>query len=127
MRESRIVAVEHVELETFAGREAELRWFYTELVGLKEVEQPLPAPPRLRFRSANIELCYALVSAPRLEDTAHRVTLLVDSLWEAREMLDSARMAYTPITGMAYTDRMLSLLDTGGNRVALRQAWRYLG
>ncbi len=124
MRESRIVAVNHVEMETRAGCEEALRWFYTELVGLDLIEEPPQAPTRVRFRSAELELRYSFLPQPKVESTAHRVILLVDSLWETRKVLAEARIAYTPVTGIAFTDRLLSLLDPGGNRVAIRQAWR---
>jgi catechol 2,3-dioxygenase-like lactoylglutathione lyase family enzyme len=124
MRESRILAVAHVELQTHAGREEALRWFYNELIGLEVVDEPSHTPPRLRFRSAELELRYSFVPAPNIDEIAHRVTLLVGSLRAARKALEQARMAYTPITGTAFTDRFLSLVDPGGNRVAVRQTWR---
>ena len=70
---------------------------------------------------------YTILPEPTIEDTAHRATLSVDSLLEARKALEEARMPYTRITGMAFTDRSLSLLDPGGNRVAIRQRWRPIG
>ena len=126
MRESRILAVNHVELYAHTGCEEELLWFYTGLVGLEVIDEPLQTPPRLRFRSAEIELRYGLVTRPRIERVAHRATLLVDSLPKARALLDEAGTPYVAITGTAFTDRWLSLLDPGGNRVAIRQAWRQI-
>ena len=124
MREGRIVAVDHVEMQTHGGREEGLLWFYHGLVGLDVVKEPPRSPPCLHFRSAALELRYSFFPVPKIESTAHRVTLLVDSLRVARKVLDDARMPYTPITGTAFTDRCLSLIDPGGNRVAIRQAWR---
>lgn len=124
MRESRIVAVDHVELQTRAGHEEALLWFYNELIGLDVVHEPSREPPRVRFRSAELELRYTFLPEPKIEETANRATLLVGSLLDARKALDQAGMAYTPITGMAFTDRALSLIDPGGNRVAIRQSWR---
>lgn len=46
------------------------------------------------------------------------------ALVEARKALDKARTPYDTTHGMAFTDRLLSLLDARGNRVALRQMWR---
>ncbi|MFH0982414.1 MAG: hypothetical protein V2A79_12865 [Planctomycetota bacterium] len=126
MKESRILAVDHVELQTYAGSEERLSWFYSEVIGLEVVEEPPQRPACLRFRSADLELRYLLLPEPVIEANAHRATLLVNSLREARKLLDEARVPYTPITGIAYTDRHLSLLDPGGNRVAIRQAWRWL-
>jgi len=124
MKDSRILAVDHVELQTRPGLEATLRWFYVELIGLVEVAEPPQSPPRLRFRSADLELRYTLAAEPVIEAVAHRVTLLVDSLLETRQKLTETRWPYTSIHGVAFTDRCLSLLDPGGNRVAVRQAWR---
>ncbi len=124
MKDSRILAVDHVELQTRPGLEAALRWFYLELIGLAEVEEPPQAPPRLRFRSADLELRYTLMAEPVVEAVAHRVTLLVDSLPETCRKLTETRWPYTSLRGVAFTDQYLSLLDPGGNRVAVRQAWR---
>jgi hypothetical protein len=124
MRESRIVAVDHVELQAHPRRQQQLVWFYTEVVGLDEVTEAPSESRRLRFRSADLELRYDLVDEPVLDGTDHRVTLLVDSLYEVRQILDEARVGYQTISGLAHTDRIVSLLDPGGNRIALRQAWR---
>ena len=126
MRESRILAVDHVEMQTQGGCEEALLWFYHGLVGLAVVEEPPRSPPRLCFRSAALELRYSFLPQPQIEGTAHRATLLVDSLRVARKVLDDARVSYTRITGTAFTDRYLSLIDPGGNRVAIRQAWRLI-
>lgn len=124
MPESRILAVEHVKLEGRAGGEEALRWFYQEVVGLGLVEEPPQPSPRLRFRSAELELRYAILPEPLIEVIDHRVTLVVNSLERTRTLLDQAGAEYAVVTGLCYTDRWLSLLDPGGNRVAIRQAWR---
>ena len=126
MAESRILAVDHLEMQARIGCEGELLWFYGEVIGLSVVAESPQHPARIRFRSADLELRYTLVAEPRTESTAHRATLLVSSLWETRKVLDDARMRYVPINGATYTDRLLSLLDPGGNRVAIRQTWRLM-
>jgi len=126
MRESRILAVDHVEMQAHIGCEEALLRFYGEVIGLAVVEEPSQDPMRIRFRSADLELRYTLVGQPRIESTAHRATLLVESLWETRKALDEVRLPYTPITGTTYTDSRLSLLGPCGNRIAIRQTWHLI-
>ncbi|MCP4594474.1 MAG: VOC family protein [bacterium] len=121
MRESRILAVSDVEMQAHRGRGAALEWFYVEVIGLDPVSRPGEG---VCFRSADVELRYALLEEPEVESSAHRATFLVDSLTDTRQAFEEAGHAYMLLRGMAYTDRWLSLLDPGGNRVALRQRWR---
>lgn len=124
MSESRIVAVDHVELQARPDSAAGINWFYADFLGFQPVQQPQGAAVALRFRSADLEVRYRLLEDAVIEPVDHRVTLLVPSLLAARKVLDKARITYDLIRGMAFTDRCLSLLDPGGNRVALRQMWR---
>jgi hypothetical protein len=97
------------------------------LAGLECVEDSdgEAAVPLLRFRSERIELRIRLVERPHLEPVTCRVVLLVASLARAAELLTEQKMDFTRIRGIQYTDRRLSLLDPGGNRVELKQAWPY--
>ena len=123
MGSGQIIAVDHVELEGAPGLEPELVAFYCDVGQLPRVEGPLGEPPRLRFRSGQIELRYALVPTPRLSPVACRLVVAVPRLREARQLLDERKVAYERIRGLGFTDRRLSLLDPAGNRVEFKQDW----
>ena len=120
---NRIVAVDHVHLEAPLGCEDELRWFYGELAGLEEQASEDDDGALMRFRDAEWEVRIALTAEPKTEGTAERVTLVVASLFEAKEMLIEKKIRFDQISGTTWTDRRLSLLDTAGNRVGIKRYW----
>lgn len=122
MFESRIVAVDHVNLEAPVATEEEIRWFYGE-VGLLDEVQAVSTTERLVFKSARIELRVRLREHPRVEAIDCRVAILVPSLSEATDLLDDRKVPYESHSGIRWTDRRISLLDPGGNRVEFHQYW----
>jgi hypothetical protein len=122
MEPSRIQAVSHVELEAAPEAEAELRWFYGELAGLDPIGFETDTQ-LLRFRSARIELRIRFVSSPKNDPVPVRVTISVRSLMETAAALDEAGIGYERVSGLLFTDRLLCVVDPGGNRVAFRQVW----
>jgi len=121
-RESRFEKVEDVELEaSLASREA-LRWFYEELLEL-DPDAAVQDDRRMAYRSGGIRLTIHLNSNPQTEPIDHRVTVRVNSLEEIVRQLEERRIGYERVSGLDHTDRLLSVLDPGGNRVALRQVW----
>lgn len=127
MKESRIVAVDHVCLEASRGLDEELTWFYGELLDLEIVADELQEHDGiwLRFRSGRLELRVQLVDNPKIEAVACCVTILVLSLFEVQEVLNDRRVRYHRFTGMSYTDRRIGLLDPAGNRLELKQQWPF--
>ncbi|MCO6436995.1 MAG: hypothetical protein J5J06_07900 [Phycisphaerae bacterium] len=125
MIESRIVAVDHVHLEASPEACENLRWFYGELAGLTDLQPDEWQGELLRFKSERIELRIRLTPEPRLEQIAHTATILVDSLDLACEQLLERRIAFDRLSNVAFTDRRISLLDPGGNRVAFKQRWPF--
>ncbi|UCG17613.1 MAG: hypothetical protein JSV19_06190 [Phycisphaerales bacterium] len=128
MRFSQIVAVDHVALEASPGAAPDLVWLYSEVVGLGLIDEGpsegrAGGSPRIRFRSGDIELRYALVSDPVLEPVACRLTVEVPSLATVEESLSGRAIRVERIRGLRYTDRRLCLLDPGGNRITIRQQW----
>jgi hypothetical protein len=79
----------------------------------------------LRFRSARVELRILLKPDPDVDPVRRRAVVSVRSLEAVAATLDERGMAYTRLSGLTWTDRRLSLLDPGGNRVELKQEWRY--
>ena len=123
MEESRIRAVEHVHIETSHGLDDDLRWFYGEVAGLEEKAQTDPESPVLCFKSARIELRLTSVDRPHIETETYRITLLVESLNEAIELLEERSVAYERLTGIGFTDRRVGTRDPAGNRIILKQHW----
>lgn len=126
MGESRIRKIDHVVLESHPEAEGALRWFYGKLVRLEELPPKSAhgsAPRMLCFRSVGIELRVRLVPAPVVEAMACRVRLAVGSLTACAKALDEKRIEYEWLHGSSWTDQMLTLLDPGGNRVALIRDW----
>lgn len=124
MHDSRIVAVDHVHLDVPPGLAEALTWFYGDLGGL-ELLSGDAGPFRLRFKSGRLELRLREVSEPEIDGVEVRVTLLVDSLAQTRELLDEGRWTYERISPIAMTDRRIQLLDPAGHRVELKQYWPY--
>lgn len=119
----RLLAIDHVEIESRPGIEPDLRWFYAELAGLQESEPPVDRSNVLRFKSDRLELRISLVDHPGIESTACRVAIEMPSLPAATEALDNRKHPYVWYQGFSYTDRYLSLLDPAGNRVEFRRRW----
>ena len=86
MEQSRLQAIDHVNIEVLSGLEEELLWFYGELGKLEGVEAERRTANLLTFRSERLELRIHIVDAPRIEPVACRVTLAVPSLTEAAEL-----------------------------------------
>lgn len=137
MRESRIVAVDHVNLEAPLGVEELVQWFYADLCGLDPVGKnslgganegadsggAAEMERELRFRSERLEVRVAMRRQPRIEAVACRLTIRVEDLYETRECLDERRMPYESLTGVSYTDRRIAVLDPAGNRIELKHGW----
>jgi len=123
MFESRIVAVDHVTLEALPEAENDLRWFYGELATLDELAGAAEPGRRMVFKSLRIELRIQLRQEPKVDPIDCRVAVRVPSLDDVIELLTERKIEFQPISGLRWTDRRISLLDPGGNRVELRQDW----
>jgi hypothetical protein len=141
MKPSQIQAVQHVVLEAHPSSRDALIWFYSELAELPCIpaEQSESARRRmpeasagaqassvasLCFRSARIELCIVFKDHPRIEQNQRRVLVSVRDLEATVGVLEDREMEYQRISGWGWTDRRVSLIDPGGNRVELKQEWR---
>ncbi len=123
MRPSQINAIDRIELEAAPQARDELIWFYRDLVEL-EIDESSSDDTVLRFRSARVELRIKLIENPRLDSVRRRALISVRSVIATAEVLDERHLEYTRVTGFNWSDRRLSLLDPGGNRVELKQEWR---
>lgn len=123
---SRLIAVDHVEIQAPLQARDEIAWFYGQLIGLEPLtapEGPASATDDLRFRGERHELQVALRVSPAIETVAVRVDIEVSSLEEIAAALDDRRHPYDWIHGLSFTQRSLMLLDPAGNRVRLRKRW----
>jgi hypothetical protein len=125
MLESRIVAVDHVTLESGVEVEEAMRWFYGELVALDEVAGSYVPGRRLVFRSARIELRVAFVAEPHIDPIDSRVAILVPSLKDVTDVLDDRKVPFEPISGLRWSDRRIAVHDPAGHRIELRQYWPF--
>lgn len=123
MKPSQINAMDRITLEAPDGVEEELRWFYVDLVGLTQDPAESGAAV-LRFRSAQVELRIEIKPVPKIDSNRRRATVSVGSLRWVMDRLDERRIGYTRMSGLGWTDRRISMLDPGGNRVELKQEWR---
>ena len=123
MEQSRIQAVDHVNIGSPFGLDDELRWFYGEVAELVEVLCDGFDPPRLCFKSGQIEIRVHLLDRPCIDPVGPRLTISVPSLTVTTEKLDERSLRYQRLTGTMYTDRRVETLDPAGNRVALKQGW----
>lgn len=123
MRPSQIIAIDAVEMEARPEARERLIWFYGEVVGLLFVEDPSD-PDLLRFGSHRLELRVRLRDRPRSDEVRRRALVSVRSLDDTAGVLEKEGIALQRLSGLTWTDRRISLVDPGGNRVELKQEWR---
>ena len=123
MEPSRIQAIDHVNIEAAYGTEEALRWFYSEVGLLDEVERRYTDRQGLCFRSARIEIRIHLKENAEVEPALCRVTIAVPSLEDVEVQLLERQLIYQPLTGVVWTDRRIGTHDPAGNRVELKQEW----
>lgn len=125
MIESRIVAVDHVLLESDLEVEEDLRWFYGDLVALDEVGAAGEPGRRLVYKSGRIELRVAFVAEPHVDPIDTRVAILVPSLKEVTDVLDDRKIGFEPVSGLRWSDRCIAVHDPAGHRIELREHWPF--
>ena len=123
MRPSQIIAVDTVAMQAPSAARERLIWFYRDLVGLTFIEDTLNSGC-LRFRSALLELRIVLDDVARVDAVRRQALVSVRSIEDTALALDEEGIAYERVSGWGWSDRRLSLLDPGGNRVELKQEWR---
>ena len=82
-----------------------------------------PDAARLCFKSEQIELRIRIKALPRIDPIGCNVVILVASLDAVIERLEERKQLYQRLSGLAFTQRRLGLLDPAGNRVELKQEW----
>ncbi len=123
MKQSRILAIEHVNLEAAPGLNEDLTWFYTEVAGLDRLDNVCVDAPQMCFKSARIELRFHIKEDPRIDPVACRLAILVRCLPETIDLLVERKIAYESLCGLTFMDRRITVLDPAGNRLELKQEW----
>lgn len=122
---SRIQAVSDVVMEGRVGLEDELRWFYSQVAQLEEAPDSVDATGQVCFRSAHMHVRICLVERPRIDLMVRRLTIAVDSLAAASELLEERRVRYERLHGLLFTERRLVTRDPAGHVVELKQGWPF--
>ncbi len=125
MKESRIVAVEHVHLDARAGLEEPTQWFYGELADLESIENEGYYRASIGFKSERIKLWLHFQDVPNIDSVPVRVTILVESLENVVEILEQRQQEFVIARGLSMSEREISTLDPSGNRVIFKQSWPF--
>ncbi len=125
MRESRIVAVDHVHLEAPSGLEESMRWFYGDLADLQAIQEEHDYRASMGFKSERIKLWLHFLDQPNIDSVPIRVTILIKWLDALIEELEIRQREYQPVSSLSITGREISTLDPAGNRVVFRQYWPF--
>ncbi len=123
VKQSRIQAVDHVNLEALRGVEEALRWFYGEIAELDDITEANGDASILRFRSERIEVRIRIVGEPAIDPVRYRVTIVVPNLDETAERLLEAGSEIERISGLMWSDRQIATFDPAGHRIILKQHW----
>ncbi len=125
MKESRIVAVDHVHLEAHSGLEEPMLWFYGELAELETIDSERYYRASLGFKSERIKLWLHFHDTPHLDSVMTRVTILVETLETVVEILEQRKHDFIVARGLSMSEREISTLDPSGNRVIFKQYWPF--
>ncbi len=117
----RILAIEDVHLSSSPAAEADLRTFYTGLLGLDVVEEA-PGPSLVGFRGyprSGPQLIVSITTDPQGCPPRRQLLVQVASLRECAEVLSEHGIGFEWSQGWSFCDRRLSTQDPAGNRVEL--------
>ena len=117
----RILAIEDVHLCSPPTVEADLRIFYTGLLGL-DLMGEAPGTSLIGFRGyprSGPQLIVTLTTDPQAHSPRRQVLVQVASLRECAEALSDRGIAFEWSQGWSFYDRRLLILDPAGNRVEL--------
>ena len=117
-----IVGLDHIQLAMPAGREAEARRFYGELLGLAEMRKPAPLAARggCWFARAGLQIHLGVEREFAPARKAHPAFLVAD-LDAARRALAEAGIAATPDDAVPGVRRFYAA-DPFGNRIEFIQS-----
>ena len=125
MKPSRIQAIDHVHLEAPPACAEELRWFYTAVGALEEVDPPTPEGNGLTFQSARIELRISLVPTPRIDSARRRLALAIPNLEDTANLLEDRDYRFWWEHALEWSGRRIRLHDPAGHVVELKQEWLF--
>jgi len=117
----RILAIEDVCLSSPPTVEADLRTFYTGLLGLDAVAET-PGQSLVGFRGyprSGPRLIVSITTDPQAHSARRQVLVQVASLRECAEALRERGIGFEWLQGWSFFDRRLSTQDPAGNRVEM--------
>ena len=117
----RILAIDDVHLSSPPTLEADLRMFYTGLLGLDAVGEA-SGKNRIGFRGyprSGPRLIVSITPDPQAGPPRRQLLVQVASLRECVEALSDRGIEFEWLQGWSFYDRRLLTLDPAGNRVEL--------
>ena len=120
-----VESIADVWLDGSAQRASEHRRFYTEYLGLVEVEHPpVPegGPAVLCFEGQRNRVCIKSWERPVVDTVPVRAVIAVKSLDALRQILEDNRVMYFSLRGVGGLSHRLQVLDPEGNRLEVRES-----
>lgn len=117
----RILAIEDVRLSSPPAVEADLRIFYTDLLGFDEIKKT-SGLSTIEFRGyprSGPQLIVSITTDAQTRYHRRQVLVQVASLHECAETLNDRGIEFEWLQGWSFYDRRLSTQDPAGNRVEL--------
>lgn len=122
-RSPRLEVLQDISIDAPKDLEAELRFFYQQVIGLPEDRPADHTGGWLYFSGQDYRLIVRAGGAPGPPSLRRRAVLEVNSLAEVESLLQEHRIDYVKESGLAITGRRLHVTDPVGNRLELRQSW----
>jgi catechol 2,3-dioxygenase-like lactoylglutathione lyase family enzyme len=123
--DSKVEAVTDVAVEGYPATAQSSRYFYVELLGLRQEEAPAAGEVadecELRFYGQRHRLILRLKDEPEIDTTKRAALICVRSLRELCQRLDDLGIEYVRSSGFGLADRRVWLRDPSGNLLELRQ------
>ncbi|MBN1491178.1 MAG: hypothetical protein JXA69_14790 [Phycisphaerae bacterium] len=116
-----IHAIDDVHIEARPGQETRLRFFYGELIGLREVVPPDEEMPSVVFEAHNRRLFVHLFEEAISSPMRRRLVVQVDSLTSLAGRLQDLGLPHYVEHGMGLGSRRLLTLDPADNLVELKE------
>lgn len=118
----RIQAISDIRVEAIPGLELELRFFYVDVLGLRQVEAEAGM---LCFEAEVLRVRVLVTAEAQPSPMRRRLVLQIPSLQEMQERLEELEVDYEWHNGLRFTDQRIFVKDPADNRVELKQIWAF--
>lgn len=116
----RIQAISDIRIEAVPGLEPELRFFYTDVLGLEQVDGERGM---MCFETERMRVRILITPEAQPSPIRRRLVLQIPSLQEMQMRLEELEVDYEWYSGLRFTDQRIFLLDPANNRIELKQVW----